>query len=46
MPDREDRVYQAKLAEQAERYDGKMFYLAIFPWRMLNTTVVCLAYYQ
>ena len=23
MAEREDRVYQAKLAEQAERYDGK-----------------------
>lgn len=23
MADREDQVYQAKLAEQAERYDGK-----------------------
>ena len=23
MADREDKVYQAKLAEQAERYDGK-----------------------
>ena len=26
MADREDSVYQAKLAEQAERYDGKLFY--------------------
>lgn len=24
MANREDLVYQAKLAEQAERYDGKM----------------------
>ena len=24
--DREDSVYQAKLAEQAERYDGKNFF--------------------
>ena len=23
MADREDKVYKAKLAEQAERYDGK-----------------------
>jgi hypothetical protein len=23
MTEREDKVYQAKLAEQAERYDGK-----------------------
>jgi hypothetical protein len=26
MTDREDSVYQAKLAEQAERYDGKLVY--------------------
>lgn len=25
MADREDNVYKAKLAEQAERYDGKCF---------------------
>jgi hypothetical protein len=25
MADREDNVYMAKLAEQAERYDGKAF---------------------
>ena len=25
MADREDNVYMAKLAEQAERYDGKCF---------------------
>lgn len=24
MADREDNVYMAKLAEQAERYDGKL----------------------
>jgi hypothetical protein len=24
MTEREDKVYQAKLAEQAERYDGKI----------------------
>ena len=28
MTDREDNVYKAKLAEQAERYDGKLY---IFP---------------
>lgn len=28
MADREDHVYEAKLAEQAERYDGK-FYIFI-----------------
>lgn len=26
MGDREDQVYQAKLAEQAERYDGKQHF--------------------
>lgn len=25
MADRDDNVYKAKLAEQAERYDGKIF---------------------
>lgn len=25
MAEREDNVYKAKLAEQAERYDGKLF---------------------
>lgn len=29
MSDREDNVYKAKLAEQAERYDGKC-------WRILH----------
>ena len=27
---REELVYKAKLAEQAERYDGSLFFLAIF----------------
>lgn len=27
MSDREDNVYKAKLAEQAERYDGMIFFL-------------------
>lgn len=26
MGEREDNVYKAKLAEQAERYDGKLFF--------------------
>lgn len=26
MSDREDNVYKAKLAEQAERYDGKSYH--------------------
>ena len=26
MGEREDNVYKAKLAEQAERYDGKSFF--------------------
>lgn len=30
MADREDQVYQAKLAEQAERYDGKFHIFVIF----------------
>lgn len=29
MADREDSVYQAKLAEQAERYDGKFKILVV-----------------
>jgi hypothetical protein len=35
MTEREDKVYQAKLAEQAERYDGKetrvLFYVRRSP---------------
>jgi hypothetical protein len=27
MSEREDNVYKAKLAEQAERYDGKVYVL-------------------
>lgn len=27
MADREDIIYRAKLAEQAERYDGKLLFL-------------------
>lgn len=27
MSEREDNVYKAKLAEQAERYDGKCIYV-------------------
>lgn len=27
MSEREDNVYKAKLAEQAERYDGKYIFL-------------------
>lgn len=27
MAEREDNVYKAKLAEQAERYDGKKYYI-------------------
>ena len=30
MGDREDLVYQAKLAEQAERYDGKVATIVAF----------------
>lgn len=30
MADREDNVYMAKLAEQAERYDGKYLYFLSF----------------
>ena len=29
MADREDNVYQAKLAEQAERYDGEYLLMSI-----------------
>lgn len=31
MTEREDNVYRAKLAEQAERYDGKGAIILIFP---------------
>lgn len=37
MADREDNVYMAKLAEQAERYDGIYSYKIVFvqhPWKM------------
>jgi hypothetical protein len=30
MADREDIIYRAKLAEQAERYDGKPFVLNVY----------------
>jgi len=30
MADREHLVYQAKLAEQAERYDGELIFIFIF----------------
>ena len=30
MTDREDNVYKAKLAEQAERYDGKLYIFSNF----------------
>lgn len=36
MADREDNVYMAKLAEQAERYDGIYSYKIVFvqhPWK-------------
>ena len=32
MADREDKVYKAKLAEQAERYDGKKLELVEEEW--------------
>ena len=30
MADREDNVYKAKLAEQAERYDGELCFIEKF----------------
>lgn len=30
MSEREDNVYKAKLAEQAERYDGEYIYILSF----------------
>ena len=30
MADREDNVYKAKLAEQAERYDGRFNEIGVF----------------
>lgn len=35
MADRDDNVYKAKLAEQAERYDGKMFNLSAYVYVIL-----------
>ena len=32
MGEREDNVYKAKLAEQAERYDGKFFFFKFLSW--------------
>ena len=36
MGEREDNVYKAKLAEQAERYDGKGFFRRYFSMAMSN----------
>ena len=33
MADREDNVYMAKLAEQAERYDGECNTVVLFEYR-------------
>ena len=30
MGEREDNVYKAKLAEQAERYDGKLYFFFLY----------------
>ena len=38
MADREDNVYQAKLAEQAERYDGKFLFL--MHWKPIPYRIV------
>lgn len=35
MSEREDNVYKAKLAEQAERYDGKYIFLIYLSSRLL-----------
>lgn len=35
MSERENNVYKAKLAEQAERYDGKWKKLIFFQWTSL-----------
>lgn len=54
MAERDENVYLAKLAEQAERYDGKLAYLlaskawsfvdlvAVLPWNDARQTSGCL----
>ena len=43
MTEREDKVYKAKLAEQAERYDGKYYFFAhLFPNEKFVYFVICL----
>lgn len=46
MTEREDNVYKAKLAEQAERYDGKVLQLKTFSFqtRWLNFFHCSMAY--
>jgi len=35
MAEREDNVYKAKLAEQAERYEGNGAFVALVQWAWL-----------
>ena len=51
MADREDNVYMAKLAEQAERYDGKFvglihefFWLAVLSYAYELASIALLKY--
>ena len=43
--DREERVFMAKLAEQAERYEGSfLFLLLLFVWLLIwfvSTVMLC-----
>jgi len=39
MADREHLVYQAKLAEQAERYDGELIFILFF-WRFVLSHIL------
>lgn len=36
MSERENNIYKAKLAEQAERYDGKLLWLSFFFVPLVN----------
>jgi len=38
MTEKEDNVYKAKLAEQAERYDGMMLGIVIVVWWRFQAT--------
>lgn len=41
MAEREDNVYKAKLAEQAERYDGKLQYMFLVNSSIVQYFIKC-----